>query len=1022
MGDDETGALCMADHSSESTATATIEVLVGIPLLIQQFGALFKKNIILSWRNKMAFIGQLFSPVLFILLLVAVEKLMNSGYMTSTTIDVTDPEPLVIPPIPPCEKKFYIQLPCYDFAWSGNESPRIQSIVDKIMLNNPGRPIPSNKVKSFKTSDDVDAWLYSEPLHCAAALHFVDRSATVISYGIQTNDSDTTMRGVEEDSLFKFQLPLQIAANREIARFLTQDPNLKWNVELKEFAHPATEYMPVMLMAGWIFLFAIALFPFTSQIASLVAERELKLRQAMSIMGLYESAYWLSWLVWDTVMIFISSLVTITLGEISGFDFFVHNSFMILFLGFFLFQLSMVTFAFAISTVLSKSSSANTVGFFLFLVGWFTGGLPLGERLEPKYYRILWNLFPPNVFGLVVSKLNIATSEGGTGITWSDRNKCPYPDSPCMTMVDSFKWLLANFIVWFLLALYLDNVIPNSSGVRKSVIFFLNPSYWTGSSDAGSSSSEVPLLDEKNKDTDEDVLEEERMVRGQMKEDYKMNKDSNIAVQIRGLAKAYPGTIKFDGGVLKRTSTYHAVKGVWMNFVKDQLFCLLGPNGAGKTTTINCLIGNIPVTGGDALIYGNSVRSSVGMTNIRRLIGVCPQFDILWPELSCQEHLHLFGSIKGLPPSLLNTIVKESLANVKLAGAAGVRAGSCSGGMKRRLSVASALMGDPKLVILDEPTTGMDPVTRRHVWDVIEDAKKGRSIILTTHSMEEADILGDRIAIVAKGKLRCIGTSLRLKSRFGTGLVATVSFAESTSRQFPVDGDAITDEPHHLAVKQFFKHHLDVVPKEENKSFLTYVIPRQKEKFLSDFFDKLEDKKNEFGIGDIQLGLTTLEEVFLNIAKKAELENALNEGNLITLTLTSGEKLQIPKGANYVGIPNTESEENPRGVLVEVIWEQDENGFLKMSGHSKEYPVPPNAKIIPSTAKSSGVDLPEVGIIYDLTDTEASNLRSLKSEKFIVYCSQGIVLSLMKKITKYIPQCNSSLLSIPRFFFLTKRP
>lgn len=104
-------------------------------------------------------------------------------------------------------------------------------------------------------------------------------------------------------------------------------------------------------------------------------------------------------------------------------------------------------------------------------------------------------------------------------------------------------------------------------------------------------------------------------------------------------------------------------------------------------------------------------------------------------------------------------------------------------------------------------TTGMDPVTRRHVWDVIEDAKKDRAIILTTHSMEEADILGDRIAIVAKGKLRCIGTSIRLKSRFGTGIIATVSFVESSSRQIPVLGDANTiSEPHHLPVKQFFKH------------------------------------------------------------------------------------------------------------------------------------------------------------------------------------------------------------------------
>ncbi|CAL9048517.1 unnamed protein product, partial [Musa banksii] len=135
----------------------------------------------------------------------------------------------------------------------------------------------------------------------------------------------------------------------------------------------------------------------------------------------------------------------------------------------------------------------------------------------------------------------------------------------------------------------------------------------------------------------------------------------------------------------------------------DQLFCLLGPNGAGKTTLINCLTGITPVTGGDAFFYGYSVRSSVGMSKIRRMIGVCPQFDILWDELSALEHLHLFASIKGLPPSRIKSVAEKSLADVKLIAAARVRSGSYSGGMKRRLSVAIALIGDPKLVFLDEP-------------------------------------------------------------------------------------------------------------------------------------------------------------------------------------------------------------------------------------------------------------------------------------------------------------------------------
>lgn len=152
-----------------------------------------------------------------------------------------------------------------------------------------------------------------------------------------------------------------------------------------------------------------------------------------------------------------------------------------------------------------------------------------------------------------------------------------------------------------------------------------------------------------------------------------------------------------------------------MNIPKDQLFCLLGPNGAGKTTSISCLTGIAPVTSGDAPIYGHSVRSSVGMTNIRKIIGVCPQFDILWDTLTGEEHLHPFASIKGLPDSSIKLVAQKSLAEVRLTEAAQRRAGSYSGGMKCCLNVAIGLIGDPKLVILDEPTTGMDPITWRHV-------------------------------------------------------------------------------------------------------------------------------------------------------------------------------------------------------------------------------------------------------------------------------------------------------------------
>ncbi|KFK34073.1 hypothetical protein AALP_AA5G099000 [Arabis alpina] len=931
----------------------------GLPLLWQQYTALFRKNLLLSWRSKRATFLQLFASFFFILLIFCIQEAMEKSFASSTALKtVTDPTALISPPIPPCEDKFFINVPCFDFVWSGNSSRRVRDIVGAIMANNPGRPISIDRVRSFPGPDEVDKWLIENPLQTPGALHFVERNATVFSYGIQTNSTPEMNRGRFEDPTFKFQLPLQIAAEREIARFIIGDPNFNWVVGFKEFPHPTIEAVVALNSIGPTFFLAVAMFGFVLQISSLITEKELKLRQAMTMMGVFDTAYWLSWLTWEGILTAISALLIVLFGMMFQFDFFLKNSFPVVFLLFMLFQFNMIGLAFMLSAFISKSSSATTVGFFVFLVGFVTQlatsfGFPYANNFS-RTMRALWSLFPPNTFSQGLKLLADATSTPqDPGISWSKRAECaPNDDTDCVISInDIYLWLLGTFFLWFVLALYFDNIVPNASGVRKSIFYFLKPGYWTGKGgnrveEGGicSCTGSVPPVDHITPD-DEDVLEEETLVKQHSMEGVV---DPNVAVQIRGLAKTYPGTTKFGCCKCKKTAPYHALKGLWMNIAKDQLFCLLGPNGAGKTTTINCLTGINPVTGGDALIYGNSIRSSVGMSNIRKMIGVCPQFDILWDALSGEEHLHLFARIKGLPPASINSMVEKSLAEVKLTEAGKIRSGSYSGGMKRRLSVAVSLIGDPKLVFLDEPTTGMDPITRRHVWDIIQETKKGRAIILTTHSMEEADILSDRIGIMAKGRLRCIGTSIRLKSRFGTGFIANISFVESNNQgnngnnHNGETGAADSHEP----VKTFFKDHLNVKPIEETKAFMTFVIPHDKENLLTEFFAELQDREREFGISDIQLGLATLEEVFLNIARKAELESAAVDGTMVTLDLTSGSSVEIPVGARFVGIPGTETAENPRGIMVEVYWQQDESGSLCISGHSTEMPVPEN---VPAT-------------------------------------------------------------------------
>ncbi|MEW5319079.1 MAG: hypothetical protein WDW38_010251 [Sanguina aurantia] len=253
-------------------------------------------------------------------------------------------------------------------------------------------------------------------------------------------------------------------------------------------------------------------------------------------------------------------------------------------------------------------------------------------------------------------------------------------------------------------------------------------------------------------------------------------------------ALAEPGVGGGDGALV-------ALAGNWWSVAPGQCFCLLGPNGAGKTTTIKCLTGALPPDGGDALIYGRSVRSAAGLAAIRSTLGVCPQFDVLWGELTGAEHLRLFAAMKGMAQGEVEAEVGLQLEKVRLTSAAKMQTASYSGGMRRRLSVAVALLGDPRVVILDEPTTGMDPVSRRHVWELIHSAKAGRVIVLTTHSMEEADILGDRIGIFVAGRLRCLGSGLHLKGRHGAGYKLSVAVSAT-------EGGAVGGGPNGAGARQ----------------------------------------------------------------------------------------------------------------------------------------------------------------------------------------------------------------------------
>jgi ABC-2 type transport system ATP-binding protein len=232
--------------------------------------------------------------------------------------------------------------------------------------------------------------------------------------------------------------------------------------------------------------------------------------------------------------------------------------------------------------------------------------------------------------------------------------------------------------------------------------------------------------------------------------------------------------------VTKKFDDKLALDNLDLEVQKGELFGLLGPNGAGKTTTISILCGLIKPTSGSAQILDLDVQKD--SAKVKEQIGVCIQETAIYPYLTGTENIELFGNLHCMDKKTLKTRSDLLLTKMGLKEDAKRKASKYSGGMKRRLSLALALIHDPEIAFLDEPTVAMDPQSRHAVWDIIEEQKRnGKTIILTTHAMEEAEQLCDRIGIIDHGKLIALGTPKELIAKNGVNNLEEV-FIKLTGR------------------------------------------------------------------------------------------------------------------------------------------------------------------------------------------------------------------------------------------------
>ena len=222
-------------------------------------------------------------------------------------------------------------------------------------------------------------------------------------------------------------------------------------------------------------------------------------------------------------------------------------------------------------------------------------------------------------------------------------------------------------------------------------------------------------------------------------------------IRIESLTKRYRDTV--------------AVDGLTLSIEEGELFSLLGINGAGKTTTIKMLSCLSAPTAGDAYLLGKSIKGECD--EVKKLIAVSPQETAVAPGLSVRENLELIAGVHGFPKEKRNAKIQELTELLGLGSVIKRRAGKLSGGFQRRLSIAMALISEPQILFLDEPTLGLDVIARSELWDIIRALKGKVTIILTTHYMEEAEALSDRIAIMKDGKLLICDSAEKIKTAVG---------------------------------------------------------------------------------------------------------------------------------------------------------------------------------------------------------------------------------------------------------------
>ncbi|UYV62552.1 hypothetical protein LAZ67_2001032 [Cordylochernes scorpioides] len=600
-------------------------------------------------------------------------------------------------------------------------------------------------------------------------------------------------------------------------------PQLNVKYLLKRFPYPpfiVDTFLPNCMLYLPVFIIFSFLYPNVIAVWNIVQEKETRVEEAMKIMGLIS---WVNWLAIFTKELAIFSFNSLIITAILKIQFraessvFRYSDFSLIFVILLTYSICTISLSFLISAFFSSSSTAAAASGVVFLINFLPYFMIISNYSKWSYVGIVAICILPNTAISMIFKLLTSWEGNGEGAQWHLISQTPIFGDP-MNIRVILQTMIIDSVVCLVLALYINEVFPRKYAYYKSLFFpfhFLRK--YIHKEGPEEFMETLPLDDER----------------------FESEPASVPGIKCVGLTKSYGERI--------------SVNNLYLNCHMGQITVLLGHNGAGKTTTMSMITGMISPTYGTVFINTYNIKTHVG--KIRSNLGICPQYNVLFDNLTVYDHLYFFRKLKICSNENLKEDIDIMIQRLDLENKRNSFPRMLSGGMKRKLSIGNALIGDPSVVLLDEPSSGMDPSARRFIWDLLTEEKKGRTILLTTQFMEEADILGDRIAIMDRGMIQCCGSPLFLKKQYGVGYHMVLVKDISCDTQIV------------LKAVQNFVSNAEI---ESNMGQeLSITLPTDSVIKFESLFTYLEENKKELGIQSYGASVTTLEEVFLKVGEHA---------------------------------------------------------------------------------------------------------------------------------------------------------